>query len=60
MILTFTLRWSIESTFEETRAHLGIETQRQWSDVAIERPDHSTFVVYLQFAYLDWNMPSFF
>ena len=24
-------------TFEETRAHLGVETQRQWSDLAIER-----------------------
>jgi hypothetical protein len=31
------MRWSMESTFEEARAHLGIETQRQWSDLAIER-----------------------
>lgn len=30
-------RWPIEVTFEETRAHLGVETQRQWSDTAIER-----------------------
>jgi hypothetical protein len=30
-------RWSIETTFEESRAHLGLETQRQWSDRAIER-----------------------
>lgn len=30
-------RWNIEVTFEECRAHLGIETQRQWSDKAIER-----------------------
>jgi hypothetical protein len=30
-------RWSIEVTFEETRAHLGVETQRQWSDLAILR-----------------------
>ncbi len=30
-------RWSLEVTFEESRAHLGIETQRQWSDLAIER-----------------------
>ena len=29
-------RWPIEVTFEECRAHLGIETQRQWSDKAIE------------------------
>ena len=30
-------RWSAEVTFEESRAHLGVETQRQWSDLAIER-----------------------
>ena len=31
------MRWSLEVTFEETRAHLGFETQRQWSDKAITR-----------------------
>ena len=30
-------RWPIEVTFEEARVHLGVETQRQWSDLAIER-----------------------
>jgi len=30
-------RWSVEVTFEEGRAHLGLETQRQWSDRAIAR-----------------------
>lgn len=30
-------RWGIEVTFEETREHLGVETQRQWSDKAIAR-----------------------
>lgn len=33
----FVLRWNVEVTFEESRAHLGIETQRQWSDKAIAR-----------------------
>jgi hypothetical protein len=33
----FVLRWQLEVTFEEARAHLGIETQRQWSDLAIVR-----------------------
>jgi DDE superfamily endonuclease len=33
----FVLRWQVEVTFEEARAHLGIETQRQWSDLAIAR-----------------------
>jgi hypothetical protein len=31
------LRWRMEVTFEEAQAHLGIETQRQWSDLAIAR-----------------------
>jgi len=30
-------RWSVEVTFEEARAHLGLETQRQWSALAIAR-----------------------
>ena len=33
----FVLRWQLEVTFEETRAHLGVETQRQWSELAIAR-----------------------
>ena len=37
IITWFVLRWSEEVTFEEVRAHLGVETQRQWSDLAIAR-----------------------
>jgi hypothetical protein len=37
IIALFVRRWQIEVTFAETRAHLGIETQRQWSDKAILR-----------------------
>ena len=33
----FVRRWQLEVTFQETRAHLGVETQRQWSDLAIVR-----------------------
>ena len=33
----FVLRWQLEVTFEEARRHLGVETQRQWSDLAIHR-----------------------
>jgi hypothetical protein len=33
----FIMRWGLEVTFEEARAHLGLETQRQWSDLAIQR-----------------------
>jgi hypothetical protein len=37
IIADFICRWQIEVTFEEARAHLGMETQRQWSDKAIAR-----------------------
>ena len=33
----YVLRWNLEVTFEEAREHLGVETQRQWSDKAIAR-----------------------
>jgi hypothetical protein len=33
----FVLRWQIETTFQEARRHLGIETQRQCSEMAIRR-----------------------
>lgn len=33
----FVKRWQVEVTFEEVRAHLGVETQRQWSDLGIAR-----------------------
>ena len=37
-ILTwYARRWAVEVSFEETRRHLGVETQRQWSDPAIQR-----------------------
>ncbi len=37
------LRWNIEVTFEVLRAHLGVETQRQWSDPAITRTTPALF-----------------
>jgi hypothetical protein len=43
IITDFIKRWAIEVTFEESRAHLGVETQRQWSDLAIERTTPALF-----------------
>ncbi len=37
------LRWQLEVTFHELRAHLGVETQRQWSDLAILRTTPALF-----------------
>jgi hypothetical protein len=33
----FAMRWQLEVTFQESRRHLGFETQRQWSELAIRR-----------------------
>jgi hypothetical protein len=46
IIAWFIARWNIEVTFEELRAHLGFETQRQWSDKAIERTTPCLFGVF--------------
>ena len=46
IVSDFMKRWSLEVTFEESRAHLGIETQRQWSDLAIERSTPLLFGLY--------------
>jgi len=37
IVEVFVLRWSVAVTCEESRRHLGVETQRQWSDLAIAR-----------------------
>ncbi len=39
----FVLRWQVEVTFQEVRTHLGVETQRQWSDWAILRTTPALF-----------------
>lgn len=42
----FIQRWSMEVTFEEARAHLGLETQRQWNDQAIARSTPALLSLY--------------
>ncbi len=39
----FVLRWQVEVTFQELRTHMGVETQRQWSDSAIARTTPALF-----------------
>ena len=56
-------RWSIEVTFEESRAHLGVQTQRQWNDLAIERTTPALFGLFslvallAQVLYPDGHLP---
>lgn len=39
-------RWAVETTYEEARAHLGVETQRRWSDRALLRSTPMLFGLY--------------
>ncbi len=39
-------RWDIEITHQESRAYLGVEIQRRWSDLAIERSTSCLFGLY--------------
>jgi hypothetical protein len=39
----FVMCWQLEVTFQEVRRHLGFETQRQWSDLAIRRATPALF-----------------
>ena len=42
----FVRRWTMEVTCEEARAHLGMETQRQWNDRAIARTTPALLSLY--------------
>ena len=46
MIEGFVARWNQEVTHKEVREHLGVETQRQWSDKAIARVTPVLFGLY--------------
>ena len=46
IIAFYVQRWNLEVTFEEARAHLGVETQRQWSNRAIARTTPVLFGLY--------------
>lgn len=43
MITWFVQRWQVEVTFQAVRAHLGVETQRQWANLAIARTTPALF-----------------
>jgi DDE superfamily endonuclease len=46
-ILTwFVHRWQLETTCEEARAHLGLETPRQWNDRSVSRTTPAGFGLY--------------
>jgi len=46
IVTWFVRRWTMEVTFEAARAHLGMETQRQWNDRAIARTTPALLSLY--------------
>ena len=46
VIETYTRRWNIETTFQEMRSHLGLETTRGWSRLTVLRMAPCLFCLY--------------
>lgn len=58
IIEQFTGRWSIEVTFEEVRAYLGLETTRGWSEKTVLRMAPSLFGLYSVVALMYAELPA--
>jgi hypothetical protein len=58
VIETYTGRWSIETTFQEARSYLGLETTRGWSRNTVLRAEPSLFALYTVVAWLDAELPA--
>jgi hypothetical protein len=50
-------RWNIETTFEEMRAHLGLETTRGWCEKTVLRAAPCLFGLYTAVALLYQSLP---
>jgi hypothetical protein len=46
IISWFVRRWQMETTFQEVRQRLGFETQRHWSQIAIQRTAPALLVLF--------------
>lgn len=57
LIETFTGRWSIETTFQELRAYLGLETTRGWCQRTVLRAAPCLFGLYSVVALLYAQLP---
>jgi hypothetical protein len=52
----FVLRWGVEVTFEESRRHLGVATQQQWSALAIARSTPALFGLFSLVCLMAWRL----
>ena len=58
MIETYTGRWNIETTFQEMRAYLGLETTRGWTRATVLRAAPCLFGLYSVVAVLYAELPA--
>ncbi len=58
VIETFTGRWSIETTFQEMREYLGLETTRGWSEATVLRAAPCLFGLFSVVAALYAELPA--
>ena len=57
VIATYTGRWNIETTFQELRAYLGLETTRGWCPATVLRLAPCLFGLYTVVAVLYATLP---
>jgi hypothetical protein len=58
LIETYTGRWNIETTFQEMRSYLGLQTTRGWSRNTVLRAAPFLFVLYTVVAWLYAELPA--
>lgn len=58
VIETYTARWNIETTFQEMRSHLGLETTRGWTEQTVLRVAPCLFGLYTVVAALYVQLPA--
>jgi hypothetical protein len=58
VIETYTGRWNLETTFQEMRSHLGLETTRGWSEKTVLRVAPCLFGLYTVVAALYVSLPA--
>jgi DDE superfamily endonuclease len=58
VIETYTGRWNIETTFQEVRSYLGVETTRGWSRDTVLRVSPCLFGLYTVVAWLYAELPA--
>lgn len=58
VIETYTGRWNVETTFQEMRSHLGLESTRGWSEATVLRVAPCLFGLYTVVALLYVSLPA--